>query len=133
LFIAEKLKNLLPKMEISFSSGITSLLETIHGLNISFEHNAIVDSDKKYMLPWDQQLLLEFCSCLSIVSLMMHLLVYAFLPQLRTIPGKCLMSLSFSLLMVKTTFLIQSHIENSQNSVLCISSALFRLYVFLGE
>ena len=147
-----------------------SLMNTIHGLKLSFgvnetndcfdtsfninnnnknvnsiENNTNIDNNSldltnceefrfrntAYTFPKHQQLLLEYCMCISAICLTMNLIVYSFVPKLRNTPGKCLMSLSFSLLLVIITYLVSFHIEVSPVSIPCIASALLRLYSFL--
>ena len=86
-----------------------------------------------FTFPKHQQLLLECCMCISAICLTMNLVVYSLVPKLRNTPGKCLMSLSLSLLLAIITYLISFHIEVSPVSVSCISTALIRLYSYLCE
>ena len=84
------------------------------------------------MLP-HMRLLLELCLGISAVCLTIHLIVYGFVPKLRNTPGKCLMSLSLSLLTAAITFIVSLHIVPSTTGALCISVAIIRLYSFLGK
>lgn len=84
------------------------------------------------IFPSHQQLLLEFCMCISAICLIIHLLVYSIVPKLRNLPGKCLMSLSLALLLASISFIASFHIEPFPHSVTCISIGLMRHYSFLG-
>jgi len=132
------------KMEIKL---ILSLMNLTHRLNISWikedesKNNIYVNSSENYidndrdsipMFPIEQQMLLEYCMIISSICLVLHLIVYSFVPKLRNTPGKCLMSLSISLLIVKLTFLVSFHIKQSPHSILCILLSIARLYSHLG-
>jgi len=144
------------KLEISIF--IASLINTIQCFNISLRESESVNStetinnnsscddndDNKnnsnsnrksipIMLPKTQQLLLEYCMCISCVCLTMHLIVYAFVPKLQTTPGKSLMSLSLSLLLAAIMFIISFHIEADPFSYVCVSIGFIRFYTFLGK
>lgn len=84
------------------------------------------------MLP-HMRLLLELCLGISSVCLTMHLLVYGFVPKLRNTPGKCLMSLSLSLLIAAITFVASLHMIPSPTDGFCVTVAIVRLYSFLGK
>ena len=84
------------------------------------------------MLP-HMRLLLELCLGISAVCLIMHLIVYGFVPKLRNTPGKCLMSLSVSLLAASITFVASLHIPPSPTDAFCVTIAITRLYTFLGN
>src|SRR5690349_19896737 len=142
-------------MDVSLT--IESLLNAIHGLKLSFGVNETNDCyenseqnnrnsnvingsndceefwfrNTPYTFPKHQQLLLEYCMFISAICLTMNLIVYSFVPKLRNTPGKCLMSLSLSLLLVIITYLVSFHIEVSPVSIPCVSTALLRLYSFL--
>ncbi len=132
-------------MEISVL--FNSLIETIQCLNITLKDNESLNNieaigsdynNKNHksipiMFPTHQQLLLEYCMTISAICLAMHLIVYSFVPKLRNTPGKCLMSLSLSLLLAAIMFIMSFHIDASPNNFLCLSVALIRLYSFLGK
>ena len=123
------------------SAQNVNTLETM-SLNISDNGSMIIRRESNdceefwfrstpFTFPKHQQLLLECCMCISAVCLTMNLMVYSFVPKLRNTPGKCLMSLSLSLLLVIVTYLVSFHIEVSPVSIACVSTALIRLYSFL--
>jgi hypothetical protein len=134
-------------MEISVL--FNSLIETIQCLNITLKDNESLNNieainynnknnNKNYksipiMFPTHQQLLLEYCMSISAICLAMHLIVYSFVPKLRNTPGKCLMSLSLSLLLAAIMFIMSFHIDASPHNFVCLSVALIRLYSFLGK
>lgn len=140
-------------MDVSLT--IQSFIDTVHGLKMSFGINESVDCTEDnaiavtplpakddqceefwfrstpFTFPKHQQLLLECCMCISAICLIMNLIVYSMVPKLRNTPGKCLMSLSLSLLLAIVTYLVSFHIEVSPFSMSCISTALIRLYSYL--
>ena len=79
-----------------------------------------------------QQLLLESCLIISLICLLIHLLVYSFVPKLRNLPGKCLMSLSFALFLTASSYIVSFNVQVSPDNLFCLSSALIRLYSLLA-
>jgi hypothetical protein len=126
-------------MEISVL--FNSLIETIQCLNITLKDNESLNNIEAIgddynnknnknnksipiMFPTHQQLLLEYCMSISAICLAMHLIVYSFVPKLRNTPGKCLMSLSLSLLLAAIMFIMSFHIDASPHNFVCLSEII---------
>ncbi|RWS04696.1 hypothetical protein B4U79_13826, partial [Dinothrombium tinctorium] len=80
-----------------------------------------------------KSLFTEVIQKLSIVGLSLHLIIYSLVPKLHNVPGKCLMSLSFALLMANICFAIAASTYIIQSSSLCLTVALFVHYFYLAS
>lgn len=68
----------------------------------------------------------------SMVSFLIQLLVYGFVPKLQNLPGKCLMSLSLSLLATNLFLIISYNIETSRDNIYCVLVGIGKHYFILA-
>src|SRR6266487_1827529 len=75
------------------------------------------------------------CLMISIVALIVHIAVYAYLPKLRTIPGKIIISLSVAILIGDATFLASFTVVSSSKGppFLCQTLGVIRHYSSLAS
>ncbi|RWS17377.1 uncharacterized protein B4U79_14353 [Dinothrombium tinctorium] len=71
------------------------------------------------------------CLVSSVICLFLVLLVYAILPNLRTIPGKIVMSLSFALLLAHLANIGMTFTRVDRENTSCIMEALITHYFYL--
>lgn len=97
------------------------------------EPNSNHSDDNENFFDFDgiKMYLLEFITIISSVALIISFVVYALLPQLRTIPGKCLMGLIISELFTNCLYLIGLKQKFSAGSNGCIAVAILLHYFFL--
>ena len=98
----------------------------------SFETDIILKKFGFNLFLPKQQLLLESCLVISLICLLIHLTVYSFVPKLRNLPGKCLMSLSFALFLTASSYIVSFNVQISPDNLFCLFSALIRLYSLLA-
>ncbi|CAG2163235.1 unnamed protein product, partial [Oppiella nova] len=71
------------------------------------------------------------CMTASIVSFIIQLSVYGFVPKLQSLPGKCLMSLSLSLLATNLFLILSYNTETSRENIFCVIVGIGRHYFIL--
>ena len=95
--------------------------------------NATIETKKPWVRTWpDDQVLWYITVCglpLSIISLAFLLVTYASFKELRTMPGKNLMSLSISIMLSQLIWLLES--GDTGNQALCKAAAVTLHYLFL--
>ena len=88
--------------------------------------------EKQFSISRQQILILKLCICLSIVCLILNLIVYSFVPRLRNVPGKCLMSLCCAKISANLCFLSSQFVYNREfRYTLCRVIAILRHYFIL--
>jgi len=78
-----------------------------------------------------QIFILKLCISLSIICLILHLMVYSFVPRLRNVPGKCLMSLSVAKVCANLCFFSSQYVYNHHIGYICPVIAILRHYFIL--
>ncbi|RWS05597.1 hypothetical protein B4U79_04480 [Dinothrombium tinctorium] len=78
-----------------------------------------------------QSLITMVCLLASILCLSLHLFVYSMISELRTVPGKMLMSLSSSLLAAHLTFLTTAFVKLRVKSIECTIIGILMHYLYL--
>ena len=75
----------------------------------------------------------QICMIASIVSFVIQLSVYGFVPKLQSLPGKCLMSLSLSLLAFYLFLIMSYNTETSRESIYCVIVGVGKHYFILAS
>ena len=88
------------------------------------------------VIPWvyseEQKILIQICLIISIICLTLNLIVYSIIPQLRNVPGKCLMFICVTLIFKLLAYIVSFHIEVDPNNKICFSVAVIRFYGMLA-
>ncbi|XP_074658346.1 uncharacterized protein LOC141911257 [Tubulanus polymorphus] len=78
----------------------------------------------------DHDFLITFtCSCLSFVSLVITVVIYLNIPDLRTLPGKLIINLCITLAVAQTLHI--SSLVGVDNRLLCVSMAAVKHYIWI--
>ncbi|XP_074657266.1 uncharacterized protein LOC141910474 [Tubulanus polymorphus] len=78
----------------------------------------------------DRDFLITFtCSCLSVVSLVITVVIYLNIPDLRTLPGKLIVNLCTTLAVAQTLHI--SSLVGVDNRLLCVSMAAVKHYIWM--
>ncbi|XP_074658322.1 uncharacterized protein LOC141911237 [Tubulanus polymorphus] len=78
----------------------------------------------------DRDFLITFtCSCLSVVSIVITVVIYLNIPDLRTLPGKLIVNLCITLAVAQTLHI--SSLIGVDNRLLCVSMAAVKHYIWM--
>jgi len=114
---------------VDIAGDVTALVCT--NLTQNYTHNS-TQVHHEYMFQYTkaQTILSATGQVISIIALVIHLVVYSLIPQLRNLPGKNLMCLSASLLVAQIFFLAFTGLVNPFG--LCQATSIFMHYAYLA-
>ncbi|KAH9425178.1 hypothetical protein DERP_013409 [Dermatophagoides pteronyssinus] len=85
-----------------------------------------------FNLNGDRKMILEICLILSLLTLMISFSVYCILPNLRTVPGKCLMGLICNEFLTNLLIFIAIELPRNQLKTVCMTVAICLHYLLLS-
>ncbi|XP_074653647.1 uncharacterized protein LOC141907805 [Tubulanus polymorphus] len=100
------------------------------GVMVCRRHNDLKFKITASSLFSDRDFLITFtCSCLSIVSLLITVVIYLSIPDMRTLPGKLIINLCVTLAVAQTLHI--SSLVGVDNRLLCVSMAAVKHYIWM--